>query len=33
MTIMTKVGRFSGFELLAEGRIVTEFRPVKAALK
>jgi hypothetical protein len=29
MTLLTKVGRFSGFELLAEGRIVAEYRPVK----
>ena len=28
--IMTRVGRFSGYELWAEGRKVDEYRPVKA---
>jgi hypothetical protein len=29
MTLMTRVGRFSGFELWAEGRKVDEYRLVK----
>ena len=29
MTLMTRVGRFSGYELWAEGRKVAEYRPVK----
>ena len=29
MTLMTRVGRFSGYELWAEGRKVDEYRPVK----
>jgi hypothetical protein len=29
MTLMTRVGRFSGYELWAEGRKVEIYRPVK----
>jgi hypothetical protein len=29
MSIMARVGRFSGYELWAEGRKVDEYRPVK----
>jgi hypothetical protein len=29
MTRLTRVGRFSGYELWAEGRKVDEYRPVK----
>jgi hypothetical protein len=29
MTLMTRVGRFSGYELWAEGRQVEVYRPVK----
>ena len=29
MTLMMRVGRFSGYELWAEGRLIAEYRPVK----
>ena len=29
MNLMMRVGRFSGYELWAEGRIIAEYRPVK----
>lgn len=29
MNLMMRVGRFSGYELWAEGRLIAEYRPVK----
>ena len=29
VTLMTRVGRFSGYELWVEGRKIAEYRPVK----
>jgi hypothetical protein len=29
MNLMMRIGRFSGYELWAEGRMITEYRPVK----
>ena len=29
ITLLTRVGRFSGYELWAEGRLIAEYRPVK----
>ena len=29
MNLMMRVGRFSGYELRAEGRLIAEYRPVK----
>jgi hypothetical protein len=32
MNLMMRVGRFSGYELWAEGRVITEYRPAKASI-
>jgi hypothetical protein len=29
MNLMMRVGRFSGYELWAQGRLIAEYRPVK----